>query len=827
MYDCTVVQEQDDSFTSQTRITAHDNLATSEPEAIDGLHEPLAIPGPGPSTLAARERQLSSGPMEEVNGRHWAHMQSSTTTSSSRPHTRNLTATASFPHSIRPSRPVSMDFDDLWELEDLVGESGTDEYDGPPDESVRQQRRLKRLRDDTVEITDELTESTIITQTLERVHEDGRRWSSPWHAPRRSRTLPDVTVEVAEEEEPGIRMETTVNTPRRRSTSSLSSKGDENDWIEVDQLLEPDERDDEGVEIPSAPNGSTSVGTMSYRDALEHPLASSERIQLVLKTMTNKLLQRKKTVRRVRADSPSGASSREGTIERSGSETALETPRPDVRRIEWSEESPSRSAMTSSTSSYAPSASTHTSDSGQTPTKGMSRLFSSKQKTPPSAFDGQTAIPAMKVSSMGHAFSRARSAFRSSSRRPSRTASPESSTATSTRPPFPSQDSTCQTASPISTPSSEAPNAVPQGVKPPLPTPYVSMLFGRPEFRDNRAPPRTDRSSNGHDQRPSINAVHESVRTSRTRIQAGESEAVSDTPATLFPHDSLIKNIHRFMRYSSAAYGQNFLRIMGLGNSEYNFPNTMRHHANSWAFVQHTNIPIDALLLSSYADSTPAFTQQKAPPLVHYIAVEHKLQAIVLTCRGTLGLSDVLIDLTCEYRTISVDGGSPGADYYVHAGMYQSALGLTAKNSTVHQTLMDALNKYPTYGLVFCGHSLGGGVAALLAIASSTPSATFLKQTIGRTKPMAHPPISTPFVTSFASGLPAGRPIHCYAYGPPAVTSPDLARYTQGLITSVVQNSDVVPCLSLGTLRDLKNVAVTLFEEGNVAEEIVGRVSTR
>ncbi len=259
--------------------------------------------------------------------------------------------------------------------------------------------------------------------------------------------------------------------------------------------------------------------------------------------------------------------------------------------------------------------------------------------------------------------------------------------------------------------------------------------------------------------------------------------------------------------------------------------------------AQHTNIPIDNLLLSSYAESTPAFAgfiQQQASPLVHYIAVEHQLQAVVLyvprpplqqlmtyasTCRGTLGLSDVLIDLTCEYRVISIDGGNPDSDYYVHAGMWQSALGLRAKNSTVHQTLIDALTQYPTYGLIACGHSLGGGVAALLAIACSTSAHTFLEQNRARSKPTLHPPVTTPFVTSFASGLPAGRPIHCYSYGPPAVTSLDLAKYAQGLITSVVQNSDVVPCLSLGVLRDLKNVAVTLFEESNVAEEIVGRVS--
>lgn len=157
--------------------------------------------------------------------------------------------------------------------------------------------------------------------------------------------------------------------------------------------------------------------------------------------------------------------------------------------------------------------------------------------------------------------------------------------------------------------------------------------------------------------------------------------------------------------------------------------------------------------------------------------------------------------------------------------MYQSALGLTKKQSTVHQTLSDALRKYPTYGLVLCGHSLGGGVAALLSIAFSMLASIFEEQNDDRSSPVRHPPIRTPFVTSFASGLPAGQPIHCYAYGTPAVTSPDLAKYTQGLITSVVKNTDIVPTLSLGVLRDLKNVAMTLGREGNVAEEIVGRVS--
>ena len=97
---------------------------------------------------------------------------------------------------------------------------------------------------------------------------------------------------------------------------------------------------------------------------------------------------------------------------------------------------------------------------------------------------------------------------------------------------------------------------------------------------------------------------------------------------------------------------------------------------------------------------------------MHYIAVDHPVKSIVLTCRGTLGLQDVLVDLTCDYINITVEDGEPDERYFVHSGMYHSAVQLTERSSTVHQTLIDALTRYPDYGLIICGHSLGGGVAA-------------------------------------------------------------------------------------------------------------------
>jgi hypothetical protein len=156
---------------------------------------------------------------------------------------------------------------------------------------------------------------------------------------------------------------------------------------------------------------------------------------------------------------------------------------------------------------------------------------------------------------------------------------------------------------------------------------------------------------------PSSRSVHTQQSHYTSSTQAPSSASNDANPEGLFPQDHLIKNVHRYCRYSSAAYGQNFLRVLGLGATEFMFPTTGRHHANSWgklarccsltvldfraaltdlnilacvAFAHHTNLPIDALLLSSYVDPSPNISQEKLAPLVHYIAVDHSQKAIVL-----------------------------------------------------------------------------------------------------------------------------------------------------------------------------------------------------
>ncbi|KAI9263065.1 Alpha/Beta hydrolase protein [Sporodiniella umbellata] len=259
------------------------------------------------------------------------------------------------------------------------------------------------------------------------------------------------------------------------------------------------------------------------------------------------------------------------------------------------------------------------------------------------------------------------------------------------------------------------------------------------------------------------------------------------------PSEMLSPMAH-YIKYASAAYGENFMRILGIGDIPAQLPTS--HPPNHHAFAHHTQNSIDDILLSSYTDPSP-FLQSSLKALVHYVTVDHSAQAIVLTCRGTLGLSDLLTDLSFDYTEFRAWGST----YSAHRGMLKAAQRLAIEKGPVFSSIRQGLERYPAYGLILCGHSLGGGVASLLTVLWSQD---------GR--------------ISSDSGLPANRPLHCYAYGPPGVMCLALSQRCRGLVTSVVHGYDIVSSLSLGLLHDFKNLARSLHAERNVAEEIMARV---
>lgn len=320
-----------------------------------------------------------------------------------------------------------------------------------------------------------------------------------------------------------------------------------------------------------------------------------------------------------------------------------------------------------------------------------------------------------------------------------------------------------------------------------------------------------------------------------------------------FPRKHIISNIAHFIRYASAAYGESFMRILGIEDIPSVLPNS--HHPNHHAFAHHTGVSIQDILLSSYTDNhlLSSVSHSKLHALVHYVTVDHYAEAIVLTCRGTLGLGDVLTDLTCDYKefvlpTDSIEHGEEAngghqRTYIAHGGMLEAAQLLAIRKGKVFDAIKKGLESYPHYGLVLCGHSLGAGVASLLSVLWSEEKLHFLSRRMMSNQDSdstddkfprkfldsfaaaSIKKVSCPFVTSELSGLPAGRPIHCYTYGSPCVMSLPLSEYCgQGLVTSVVHAFDIVSGLSLGLLKDFKNIAVSLHEDSHVTDEILSRV---
>ncbi|KIV85650.1 hypothetical protein PV11_01319 [Exophiala sideris] len=289
----------------------------------------------------------------------------------------------------------------------------------------------------------------------------------------------------------------------------------------------------------------------------------------------------------------------------------------------------------------------------------------------------------------------------------------------------------------------------------------------------------------------------------------------------MFPDRHLAKTVRRFARFASASYGSNFLHIMGLTSAEAQINNATElmtldvHHEHS-SFSSHTGLPPHTILLSSFYDpkgvtGNTDWSPSAISPLIHFISIDDESKAVVLTCRGTLGFEDVLTDMTCDYDDLVWQGKR----YKVHKGIHASARRLLGgSGSRVMATIRATLEQYPDYGLILCGHSLGGAVAAVLAILISEPTFDGSKTafvTGNKPKLLTEQSSTGPF-TSYVPpiSLPPGRPIHVYAYGTPACMSELLRVATRGLITTIVNHSDIVPCLSLGTLHDFRTVALHL-----------------
>jgi len=239
--------------------------------------------------------------------------------------------------------------------------------------------------------------------------------------------------------------------------------------------------------------------------------------------------------------------------------------------------------------------------------------------------------------------------------------------------------------------------------------------------------------------------------------RSAETATSSAGSAASRPSAWQMEEMHVMTKYSIASYGRLFLsmwdkkpQLLGLSEEE---------------------------VIAKYTGGEPDWVLHREEATLfrpaHFVAMDHEFRLVVVAVRGTLGVSDTLCDVACTGVALELPDGAAGE---AHAGFLRAARAL---DDLLRPVVRRALLLAPGYQLRLCGHSMGAGVAALLA-------------------------------GLWRKDYPT---LHCYGFGPACATTLSLSRSLASHITSVVLGNDFVTRLSLGTITDLRNAVVTLCRD--------------
>ncbi|TKY86146.1 hypothetical protein EX895_004971 [Sporisorium graminicola] len=224
-------------------------------------------------------------------------------------------------------------------------------------------------------------------------------------------------------------------------------------------------------------------------------------------------------------------------------------------------------------------------------------------------------------------------------------------------------------------------------------------------------------------------------------------------------------------------------------------PSGDRFSRQTFAYLSRLNaddvLHADIQTLDADADYSPTF----------YIVRDYVRKVVCVAVRGTQSFSDIIVDLELQTEEIELPQvqPTPGEEFRCHAGIWRAAKALVSPSSKLFATLRQALAENEGFGIMFCGHSLGGAIASAAALLLAE---YFI--------PDGAEPDAGTWVTNMSSGLPARRPIRAVSFASPVIMTADLAsRAALGsvpLVTTVVLGSDVIPRVGHGQVRELRRV---------------------
>ena len=270
-----------------------------------------------------------------------------------------------------------------------------------------------------------------------------------------------------------------------------------------------------------------------------------------------------------------------------------------------------------------------------------------------------------------------------------------------------------------------------------------------------------------------------------------------------------LREAQRYMRFATAAYGHALMATFGYGCARAPSASALLKGADA--------IDLEALCRHCHVEEADVVAMRQGDEGAgcpgYFIAVDRARSTIVLSVRGTASIFDAVVhDLVCVAEPF------PGG--VAHAGMAHAAYAL---RTAAIPMLAELAAEHRSYRLLLTGHSMGGGVAALLAVlihyernptlqgahvppppsagatATAAETQTAAAESLGSAEPTvvvnAEPAARLPLETSVACITFASPPV----YAPLGVLDSGLTQ----MISAYVHHADVVPSLSLATVRTL------------------------
>ncbi|KAK9827419.1 hypothetical protein WJX74_000870 [Apatococcus lobatus] len=234
---------------------------------------------------------------------------------------------------------------------------------------------------------------------------------------------------------------------------------------------------------------------------------------------------------------------------------------------------------------------------------------------------------------------------------------------------------------------------------------------------------------------------------------------------------SLVRQLLCAAVHSRAAYGYamaaghmssllKFALMYTVHNLSFNAAGGASGEANNEAIAALAGISSGCLIMSEWHGSV-------LRPC-HYVAVDRANQTIVLSIRGSIQVNDVLSDLSANPMEVTLAG--------MHGKVHE---GLMAAATYIHCNTGAALQKaaadFPGWPLLVTGHSMGGGVGAIVTLLLREPG----------------------------GAPPELGPVRCIGIGPAAVFTQDLAEACNPFMISVVHGTDIVPSISYSSVEGI------------------------